>query len=798
MGESVWKFSAEFFMMVVFLKGTIMSFKRTVIGRGGRAVIVAAVVLGAARFASGPLLTGQARPAAQVKAKAESVPPTKVNPADLSLRFREFINLTTYIIRETERDVFLSLTNDKDRDLFIETFWKVRDPTPGTPVNEYKDEIIKRFNEANKKFKYRTVREGWKTDQGRIYIILGPPKSTEYLEGDNEICSTELWSYYGDQTKGMPPHFVLTFYLWKGVGEFKLYDPLSDTPIRLLNNSQNYNPDDYLAMYQKIYEMKPDLAQVVLSIIPGEVPYGYQPSMLTPIYMAAILDSPKKGIDESYATHFANYRGVVSTEYLTNFIDMDTQVAIILDPVTGLTFCDFALAPKKLSVDFYEPKDEYYCNFQIDVSLRRENKVIFQYDKELPLTIPADRLEATESMGVCIADSFPVIEGKSHLTVLLRNTAGKEFSVLERDIDVPASTGRPRLGDPVIGYRLSDTPAATHLPFRAVDKRLNVDPKNMFVASDDIAYFFNVVDLTPEMWKDGVVSVEIRGARTTDPFRKILTIPLNGQPFRRALSLTQILPALEFPPDYYDMALTLKDGRGEAVDKRSGTFIIATQKTLAHPLNAAKNFALANSFLFHYMLAAQYGQTEQNDKAEAAYKKAFELNPGYKMKVPDYALLLIKLKRYDEALAAIDGVRAEPKLAYQYFLIRGQALMGAGRLEEAIQSLSEGNRIYNSDTTLLNALGASYWRTGRPANALTALNASLKLNPDQPEVKNLIREIEEKKRPVARHANPFIDSEPETTRDIRGSLRGNGLIPPQGVSEAPRGELDSPLEVSRL
>jgi GWxTD domain-containing protein len=749
-GDSAWNFSAEFLMMVLVLKGTRMRFQRIGNGPGIKSVVVILALVLAGLPAFGKVPMGQARPAAQAKPKVQAespAAPAKVDPKTLALRFREFIDLTTYIIRDTEKDVFLSLTNDRDRDLFIETFWKVRDPTPGTPANEYKDEIIKRFAEANKKFKYRSYRAGWKTDQGRIYIILGPPKSVEYLEGDNEICSTELWSYYGDQTKGMPPNFVLTFYLWKGVGEFKLYDPLADTPLRLFNNNQNYQPDDYEAMYSAIYEIKPDLAAVVLSIIPGEIPYGYQPSLLSPMYMAAILDSPKKGIDETYATHFANYRGVVSTEYLTNYVETDAQVAIVRDPVTNLTFCDFALAPKKLSVDFYEPKDQYYCNFQIDVSLRHDDKVIFQYNKELPLTIPADQLEATESMGVCIADSFPVIDGKHHLTVLLRNTAGKEFSVLERDIEVPSDTGRPRLGDPVVGYRLSETPAATHLPFLAVDKRLNVDPKNMFVASDDIAYFFNVIDLASELWKDGIVTVEIRGARQANPYRKILTIPLSGQPYRRTMSVTQVLPAQEFPPDYYDMAVILKDGQGEVVDRRSGTFIIGTQKTLAHPLNAAKNFALTGSFMFQYMLAAQFGQTGQNDKAEAAYKRAFELNPSYKQKIPDYASFLVRLKRYDEALAAIEGVKDDPKLAYQYFLIRGQAQMGAGRFEEAIQNLSEGNRIYNSDTNLLNALGACYWRTGRAANALTALNASLKLNPDQPEVKNLIREIEAKKRP---------------------------------------------------
>jgi GWxTD domain-containing protein len=752
--SSIGKFGLEFFGRILYddrlPKGSGMRFKRIRTWRDRRALVLILIVFAAGGSSSASLLSDQARPAAQppAKAKAESTPPAKANAAGLPLRFRQFIDLTSYIIRDTEKDVFLTLANDRDRDLFVEAFWKVRDPTPGTPANEYKDEIVKRFAETNKKFKYRTVTEGWRTDQGRIYMILGPPKSVEYLEGDTEICPTEIWTYYGDTAKGLPPHFQLVFYRWRGMGEFKLYDPLADGPGRLFNNAQFFNPEDYESMYNAIYENKPDLAVVSLSIIPGDFAYGFQPSMMTPIYMAAIYDSPKKGIDGTYATHFANYRGFVSTEYLTNFIEMDSQVAIVLDPVTGLTFCDFALAPKKLSVDYYEPKDEYSSSFQIDVSLRLNDKIIFQYSKDLPLTIPADRLEETESMGVCLTDSFPVIGGKYHLTVLLRNPIGKEFSVLERDIEVaPAAAGQARLGDPVVGYRLSDTPAATHLPFQAVDKRLNVDPKNTFVTSDDIAYFFNVIDLPAELWKDGSVSIEIQGAQPANPYKKTMTIPLSGQTYRRLMSVVQSFPVAEFPPDYYSMALLLKDGQGTVLDRRAATFIVSAQKGLAHPLNAARNFSLANSFMFQYMLAAQFGQTGQDELAEAAFRKALELNPRYLQKLPEYAAFLLKLKRYDEALAVIERIKGDSKLAYQYSLAKGQALMGLGRFEEAIASLSAGNRIYNSDITLLNALGQCFYRTGKITDALTALNASLKLNPDQAEVKNLVREIEAKKRP---------------------------------------------------
>jgi Flp pilus assembly protein TadD len=77
--------------------------------------------------------------------------------------------------------------------------------------------------------------------------------------------------------------------------------------------------------------------------------------------------------------------------------------------------------------------------------------------------------------------------------------------------------------------------------------------------------------------------------------------------------------------------------------------------------------------------------------------------------------------------------------------LRGRALLALGRNDEAVQSLLLGNRIYNSDAGLLAALGTGYHRMGQGAEALAALRASLKLNPDQPEVEKLIRAIEGKK-----------------------------------------------------
>jgi len=670
---------------------------------------------------------------------------TKVKLKDLAPKYQDWLKLTTYIITEKEKDVFMTLANDRDRDIFIDTFWKVRDPTPATPENEFKQEHIKRFEDANKKFRRRSAREGWMTDQGRYYIILGPPISTEDIAGTLEIYPCEIWSYYGDTAKGMPTHFSLVFYQRGGSGEYKLYDPVTDGPGRLIIGSEHMDPFDYEAFYKKLYDLYPDLAMVCLSIIPGEIPYAYQPSPENAIWMASIVDSPKKAIDESYATHFLNYKGLVSTEYMTNYMDSETNVAVVRDPSTGMAFCDFAMAPKKLSLDYYEPKDQYYCSFQVDVTLRAGDKLIFQYSKEFPLNFPADRLEEIQSSGICIADSFPVIEGEFQLTVLLRNTTGKEFSLLEKKVAIPADSGRPRLVGPVLGYKMADVQAGAHVPYQALNRKLNIDPKNTFTASDQIFFFYNITGLGEELWKEGSVSVLIKGSKPANPYQKSLSVPLNTQAFHAQMNFFQSLTAAEFPPDYYDLILSLKDRNGSILDERTGNFIMTPQKSMAHPMVASKTFSLANSFLFYYALAYQYNQMNMDEKAEATYKKAYSLNPSYLQKIPEYADFLLKVKRFAEALDLVETIKNDGNLKFQYFLYKGRAQMGLDKYAEAIDSFVQGNKIYNSDTGLLNALGQCYYKSGQTQSALNALKASLKLNPEQPDIKKLIQLIEEKK-----------------------------------------------------
>ena len=82
-----------------------------------------------------------------------------------------------WIITDEERAAFKQLSNDEERDQFIEAFWQRRDPTPDTEENEYKEEHYARIAYANEHFAAGIP--GWKSDRGRIYIMYGKPDEIE-------------------------------------------------------------------------------------------------------------------------------------------------------------------------------------------------------------------------------------------------------------------------------------------------------------------------------------------------------------------------------------------------------------------------------------------------------------------------------------------------------------------------------------------------------------------------------------------------------------------------------------------
>src|SRR5271157_3193986 len=83
----------------------------------------------------------------------------------------------SYIISDEERRAFKNLSNDEEREAFIENFWLRRNPNPDSPENEFREEHYRRIAYANEHF--AAGKPGWKTDRGHIYISFGKPDSID-------------------------------------------------------------------------------------------------------------------------------------------------------------------------------------------------------------------------------------------------------------------------------------------------------------------------------------------------------------------------------------------------------------------------------------------------------------------------------------------------------------------------------------------------------------------------------------------------------------------------------------------
>ena len=97
---------------------------------------------------------------------------------ELSKTYKKWLDEDVrWIITDEEQKAFKLLSNDEERDQFIEAFWQRRDPTPDTIENEFKEEHYRRMAYANEHFAAGIP--GWKSDRGRIYIMYGPADEIE-------------------------------------------------------------------------------------------------------------------------------------------------------------------------------------------------------------------------------------------------------------------------------------------------------------------------------------------------------------------------------------------------------------------------------------------------------------------------------------------------------------------------------------------------------------------------------------------------------------------------------------------
>jgi GWxTD domain-containing protein len=162
------------------------------------------------------------RPLTEKQKKTSS----KALKQELSSTYKKWLNEDVrYIITPEESAAFKQLSNDEERDQFIEQFWLRRNPNPESPENEFRDEHYARIAYANEHFAAGIP--GWKTDRGRIYIIWGP---ADQIESHPTGGTYDRPQQEGGGTTATYPYEDWRYRYLEGVGqnvELEFVDPCS-------------------------------------------------------------------------------------------------------------------------------------------------------------------------------------------------------------------------------------------------------------------------------------------------------------------------------------------------------------------------------------------------------------------------------------------------------------------------------------------------------------------------------------------------------------------------------------------
>ena len=128
----------------------------------------------------------------------------------------EALDQMRYVVTDDEYKLVKNAKR-KEREKLFYQFWKDRDPSPGTVVNELMDQYYYRVSYTNEHFA-AVGSPGWKSDMGMIYILFGPPDDLEVYNDPLSRMYQQRWHYYRINK-------FFDFVDENGFGDYKLTTP---------------------------------------------------------------------------------------------------------------------------------------------------------------------------------------------------------------------------------------------------------------------------------------------------------------------------------------------------------------------------------------------------------------------------------------------------------------------------------------------------------------------------------------------------------------------------------------------
>ena len=380
-----------------------------------------------------------------------------------------------YIIETEERQQFLALKTDAERESFINAFWAARNPTPGAETNSYKEEHYRRLAYANEHFGSVSLQNGWRTDEGRVYITLGAPQSVQTYPSPRNVRPLIIW-FYQSPSPALPAYFYVMFFR-RGPNEpYTIYSPYQDGPNKLVTGLEDLN-DQSRSLKTVRKSLGDEVARIAVSLIPSE-PVDlneFSPTMMSDEILATIRTLPDNALEkQQLALHRQQEKVTASIISTSNAPRVGYTVT---RDERGQSMVHYLIQfPEPDATLIGERKDK-----TVGYDLTLQNHITTEsgvpvYDDVVTLTgaVPASEVEVGRKKPFGAEDRFPLAPGRYIIqSTLTNNLTIDAHRVLETVIVPPPAKSALGISQPFVYSGNPTQDEGSTLPFSMANVRFS-------------------------------------------------------------------------------------------------------------------------------------------------------------------------------------------------------------------------------------------------------------------------------------------------------------------------------------
>jgi GWxTD domain-containing protein len=356
---------------------------------------------------------------------------------ELSKPYKKWLDEdVVYIITDEERAAFKQLSNDEERDNFIEAFWQRRDPTPDTEENEFKEEHYQRIAYANEHFAAGVP--GWKTDRGRTYIVFGKPDEIEShpsggtyerpMEEGGGTTSTfpfEQWRYR--YIEGIGQEVIIEFVDTCMCGEYHMTMDRSEKDALL------YTPNAGLTMWEQMGMASK--AQRFNGNGIERLGLGPDSSMLNSKEFDRLEQYSK--LQQAPKIKFTDLTEEVNSKVILNPMPFDVRSDFV--KVTSDTvLVPVTIQMKNRDITFVNKEGVQRGTVNIYGKLSTlTGKIVQTFEDTVQVDVPAELLPRTAENASVYWKALPLRTGHYKLYIAVKDVNGDRKGVYSRSVTVP-------------------------------------------------------------------------------------------------------------------------------------------------------------------------------------------------------------------------------------------------------------------------------------------------------------------------------------------------------------------------